>query len=158
MRTGIGFDAHRFASGRRLVLGGVEIPWDLGLAGHSDADVLCHAASDAMLGAVAAGDIGMHFPDTDPAWQDADSLDLLRRVRNIVERRGARVVNLDATVLAEAPKLGPYRVAMCEKLSSALQVAPDAVSVKASTMEGMGALGRGEGIAAMAVVLVEQDI
>jgi 2-C-methyl-D-erythritol 2,4-cyclodiphosphate synthase len=138
------------------MLGGVEIPYALGLLGHSDADVLCHAISDALLGAVADGDIGRHFPDTDPRWRDADSLQLLATVAARVRARQASVVNIDATVLAEQPKLAPHVSAMRERLANAVGVPVDRISVKATTVEGLGALGRGEGIAVMAVATVEQ--
>jgi len=157
IKTGIGFDAHRLVPGRKLILGGVRFDHPLGLEGHSDADVLCHAVADALLGAVADGDIGRHFPDSDPQWKDADSLDLLARVRERLAARQARVVNVDAVVLAEEPCLAPQREAICANLARALQVKPDCVSVKATTMEGMGAVGRREGIAVMAVATVEQE-
>ena len=153
-RTGIGFDAHRFVDGRPLVLGGVVVPHPQGLAGHSDADVVAHALADALLGAAADGDIGRHFPDSDPRWKDADSLDLLRRVCGRLEASGWRVGNVDVTVIAEAPKLAPHVEAMRERLAAALGASVEQVSVKATTVEGMGALGRGEGIAAMAVATV----
>ncbi len=156
IRTGIGFDAHRLAKGRKLVLGGVVFDHPLGLEGHSDADVLCHAVADALLGAVADGDIGQHFPDTDPRWENADSLDLLARVRERLAARGARVVNVDAVVLAEAPRLAPRREAIRANLARALQVPPDRVSVKATTMERLGPVGRKEGIAVMAVATVDE--
>jgi 2-C-methyl-D-erythritol 2,4-cyclodiphosphate synthase len=152
--TGIGFDAHRFAAGRRLVLGGVEIPCERGLLGHSDADALCHAVADALLGSVAAGDIGMHFPDTDARWKDASSLDLLRRCADVVRAEGVEPWSVDATVLAEKPRLAPHVPRMRENMAAALGLDASRVSVKATTVEGMGALGRGEGIAAMAVVTV----
>ena len=155
IRTGIGFDIHRFAKGRRLVLGGVEIPHAKGLLGHSDADVLTHAVMDALLGAVADGDIGLHFPPGDPRWRGADSLDLLCRVVARVKARGGRIVNVDATVLAEEPKLAPHRAAMCRRLAEAMGIGADRVSVKATTMEGLGAVGRRQGVAAMAVAGVE---
>ena len=156
IRTGIGFDAHRFAAGRRLVLGGVEIAHKAGLLGHSDADVLTHALMDALLGAVAEGDIGGLFPDSDPQWQDADSLELLRAVLlRLRENHQAAVVNADITVIAEEPKLAMYIDAMRRKLAECLGVHSGRVSVKATTVEKMGALGRSEGIAAMAVVAVE---
>jgi 2-C-methyl-D-erythritol 2,4-cyclodiphosphate synthase len=154
-RTGIGFDAHRLVTGRRLVLGGVEILHAQGLLGHSDADVLTHALMDALLGAVADGDIGRHFPDKDPRWKDADSLDLLRQVVARVRDLGWQVGNVDVTVLAEAPRLAPYVARMCERLAAAMNVATGQVSVKATTVEGMGAIGRREGISAMAVATVE---
>jgi 2-C-methyl-D-erythritol 2,4-cyclodiphosphate synthase len=148
MRTGIGFDSHRFAEGRRLVLGGVEVPHSRGLAGHSDADVLTHAVIDALLGAAGLGDIGRHFPDTDERWRDADSLQLLRAVTGML---AAPVVNVDATVVCEAPKLEPFREAMRGALAEALGLSPGAVNVKFTTGEGMGFVGRGEGVAALAV-------
>ena len=154
IRTGIGIDAHRFADGRRLVLGGVAFPGERGLAGHSDADVLTHAVADALLGAVADGDIGSHFPDSDPRWKDADSIALLRVVAGRLRERGWRVGNLDVTVMAEAPRLAPRAAAMRARLAAAMGVAEDAVSVKATTVEGMGAIGRREGIAAMAIATV----
>jgi 2-C-methyl-D-erythritol 2,4-cyclodiphosphate synthase len=156
IRTGIGVDTHRFAKGRRLILGGVEVDHKLGLDGHSDADVLCHAVMDALLGAVADGDIGMHFPNTSPEWKDARSLDLLKEVVNRLRRRGARVVNVDATIIAERPKIAPHAEAMRRNMARVLGVQVDQVSVKATTAEKMGALGRAEGIAAMAVATVEQ--
>ena len=155
IRTGIGFDAHRFAAGRRLVLGGVLIPHEQGLAGHSDADVLCHAVMDALLGAVADGDIGQHFPPGDKRWKDADSSELLRSVVERLNGQGARVINVDATVVAEEPKLAPLIAEIRERLASVMGLAVTRVSVKATTVEGMGALGRGEGIACMAVAGVE---
>jgi len=154
IRTGIGFDAHRLVNGRPLVLGGVAIAHERGLAGHSDADVLCHAAADALLGAMADGDIGTHFPDTDERWRGADSLALLRLVVRRLREAGARPSNLDATVIAEEPKLAPHIAAMRANLAEAAGVATSAVSVKATTVEQMGALGRREGIAALAVATV----
>ncbi|MBN2301318.1 MAG: 2-C-methyl-D-erythritol 2,4-cyclodiphosphate synthase [Lentisphaerae bacterium] len=158
VRTGIGFDAHRLVEGRKLILGGVVIKHEFGLDGHSDADVLCHAVIDAALGAVADGDIGMHFPDNDSTWKDADSLDLLAEVRDRVAAKRARIVNVDSTVIAEAPQLSPHVVAMRENIARSLNLSPDRVSVKATTVEGMGAFGRREGIAALATVTVEQTI
>ena len=155
-RTGLGFDTHRFAKGRRLVLGGVTIPSPRGLLGHSDADVLAHAFADAVLGAVADGDIGKHFPNTDAAWKDADSLELLAAVVARARRKGWQVVNGDATVIAEQPKLSPHVPAMRRNLGRALGVRVGDVSVKATTAEEMGALGRKEGIAAMAVVMLQR--
>ncbi len=154
MRTGIGFDTHRLVEGRKLVLGGVEIAHTLGLLGHSDADVLAHAIMDALLGAIADGDIGQHFPDTDAKWKDADSLKLLEAVAKRVRAQGWEVVNVDATVLAERPKLMPHIPAMRERLAQAMGVEVGAVSVKATTVEGLGAIGRQEGISAMAVATV----
>ena len=152
-RSGIGYDSHRLEAGRRLVLGGVVVPEaERGLVGHSDADVLTHAVIDALLGAAGLGDIGGHFPDTDARWKDADSIELLREVRAMVSREGFVVVHLDATVICEAPKLGPFRTGMQEAL--ALASGCGSVNVKFTTNEGMGFVGRGEGIAAMAVATV----
>jgi 2-C-methyl-D-erythritol 2,4-cyclodiphosphate synthase len=150
MRTGIGYDAHRFAPERRLVLGGVEIRHDQGLAGHSDADVLLHAIADAVLGAAALGDIGLHFPPSDERFRDADSKDLLRQVVRLVWEAGWAPGNVDATLLAEAPRIGPHVPLMRERIAACLGISPEAVGVKATTNEGMGAVGRGEGIAALA--------
>ena len=147
MRSGIGIDSHRFEPGRRLVLGGVEIPYEQGLAGHSDADVLAHAIADALLGAAGLGDIGRHFPDTDAAWKDADSMELLRDVVARVRAEGFEVVHVDATVMLERPKLAPHR----EAISASLGAVLGSVNVKATTGEGMGFVGRGEGAAALAV-------
>jgi 2-C-methyl-D-erythritol 2,4-cyclodiphosphate synthase len=155
MRTGIGYDAHRFAPGRRLVLGGVEISHPQGLLGHSDADVLLHAIADALLGAAALGDIGHHFPPSDAAWRDADSRIFLRRAAELVAARGFAIANVDATVIAEAPRIGPYVSAMRRVIAGALGIAADAVGVKATTNEGMGFVGRGEGIAALAIATLE---
>ena len=152
IRTGIGLDTHRFRSGRPLVLGGVAIPYERGLAGHSDADVLTHAVIDALLGATGKGDIGEHFPDTDPRYAGADSLALLRAV---VAELGATVVHVDATVMMERPKLGPHKAAIRASLAAALGIAEEAVNVKATTGEGMGFVGRGEGVAALAVATLE---
>ena len=154
IRTGIGFDIHGFDPDRPLILGGVHIANCHGLIGHSDADVLAHAIADALLGAVAAGDIGHHFPDTDPAWKNADSLELLRRVAGMLQQRCATIVNTDATVMAEIPRLAPYIDSMRARLAEAMGITTDAVSVKAGTMERMGAIGRREGIAVMAVATV----
>ena len=154
-RVGLGFDVHPFASDRPLVLGGVEVPAERGLHGHSDADVLSHAVADALLGALALGDLGRHFPDSDPRFRGASSLALLAEVAARVRARGGRVVNVDATVVAEVPRLAPHLDAMRVRLAETLGVAGDRVSVKAKHAEGLGALGRQEGIAAMAVALVE---
>jgi 2-C-methyl-D-erythritol 2,4-cyclodiphosphate synthase len=153
-RTGIGYDIHRLVAGRPLILGGVEISHPMGLLGHSDADVLTHAIMDALLGAVADGDIGRHFPDSDPRWKGADSLALLRQVVARLAANGWRVGNVDATVLAEAPRLAPHIATIRARLAEALGVPVTAVSVKATTVEGLGAIGRREGIAAMAVATV----
>jgi len=155
VRTGLGFDSHRFAPGRRLILGGVEVPHDQGLAGHSDADVLTHAVIDALLGAAGLGDIGTHFPDTDPRFKDADSIQLLRTVVTYLGERGYVIGNVDATVVLERPKLAPYRDEIRATLAAALGLPEDAVNVKATTGEGMGFVGRGEGAAAMAVAMLE---
>ena len=155
IRTGLGVDSHRFAPGRRLILGGVEIPHDAGLAGHSDADVLTHAVIDALLGAAGLGDIGTHFPDTEAQWKDADSLALLRDVVGRLTGDGWAIGNVDATVMLERPKLLPHRAAITAALADALGLAGDAVNVKATTGEGMGFVGRGEGAAAMAVATLE---
>ena len=149
--TGIGWDSHRLVEGRPLILGGVTIPSERGLAGHSDADVLAHAVIDALLGAGGLGDIGEHFPDTDARWAGADSLALLRAVVALVGERGLAVVHVDATVVMERPKLGPHKAAIRDSLAGALGVGADRVNVKATTGEGMGFVGRGEGVAALAV-------
>jgi 2-C-methyl-D-erythritol 2,4-cyclodiphosphate synthase len=158
VRVGLGFDAHRLVEGRRLILGGVEIPYHLGLLGHSDADVLSHAIGDALLGAVAAGDLGTHFPDQDPAYKNISSLILLEKIMEIVRQRGFRPVNVDAVVVCEAPRLGPRFPEMIGNLSRVLGLAPDDINLKATTTEKMGFTGKGEGIAAYAVVLVEKVI
>lgn len=153
-RIGIGYDIHRLVEGRKLVLGGVEIPFEKGLLGHSDSDVLIHAICDALLGAAALGDIGTHFPDTDPRWTGVSSLELLARVVEMLADRGYRVANVDATVMAERPKLKPYVQAIRERLASALRVDVDLMSVKAKTSEGLDSVGRGEAIAAQAIALL----
>jgi 2-C-methyl-D-erythritol 2,4-cyclodiphosphate synthase len=155
MRVGIGYDSHRFAAGRTLRLGGVEIPHAQGLAGHSDADAVAHALTDALLGAAGLGDIGRLFPPTDPRWRDADSIELLRTAYRCVTEAGLTFVSGDITVIADAPVLGPYLDAMRARLAAALAAAPTAVSVKAKTNEGMGWIGRGEGLAAIAVAVLE---
>jgi 2-C-methyl-D-erythritol 2,4-cyclodiphosphate synthase len=154
LRIGSGFDVHAFAPGRRLVIGGVEIPFDRGLDGHSDADVLLHAISDALLGAAALGDIGRHFPDTDPRWKGADSRRLLRHVFSLLAGRGWRVGNVDATVIAQAPRMAPHVARMVQNIAADLEVEAGAVNVKATTTERLGFTGRGEGIAAQAVVTI----
>lgn len=153
-RVGIGYDSHRLVAGRRLILGGIEIDHDLGLDGHSDADVLTHVVMDALLGACGLEDIGAHFPDTDPAWHGADSIELLQHVVGLVNKAGYSVVNVDTTVVAQAPKLAPHRDAMRDSLATAIGVDRGAVNVKFTTAEKMGALGRGEGIAAQAIACV----
>jgi 2-C-methyl-D-erythritol 2,4-cyclodiphosphate synthase len=154
-RSGIGYDAHRLAPGRRLVLGGVELASEVGLDGHSDADVLTHAVIDAVLGAAGLGDIGMHFPDSDERYRDADSIELLRESAALVRGAGLRVVNVDTTVLLEAPKLGDAREQMRERLAQALGIEPSAVNVKATTGEAIGFVGRGEGAAALAIATLD---
>ncbi|HEX9687110.1 MAG TPA: 2-C-methyl-D-erythritol 2,4-cyclodiphosphate synthase [Burkholderiales bacterium] len=155
MRIGQGFDAHALVAGRKLVLGGVVVPYERGLAGHSDADVLVHAVCDALLGAAGLGDIGAHFPDSDPRYKDIDSRKLLRDVARLLKERGLKAANVDATIIAQAPKLAPHVPAMCANLAADLGIARDAVNVKAKTTEKLGFVGRGEGIAAEAVALVE---
>lgn len=156
MRVGLGYDAHRLVAGRPLILGGVEIPYHLGLQGHSDADVLAHAIADALLGAVGAGDLGQHFPDRDPAYKGISSLILLNKIMTIVRERGYHLINVDATVVAQAPKLKPYISQMVATLAQTLRISPEAVNIKATTTEKMGFTGTGEGLAAYAVVLVDQ--
>jgi 2-C-methyl-D-erythritol 2,4-cyclodiphosphate synthase len=154
MRAGIGFDVHAFDLSRPLILGGVTIPGAPGLRGHSDADVLSHAIADALLGAAGLGDIGDHFPDSDPQWKNASSIDLLRRVGKVVGAHNLTIASVDAVLLLEAPKIAQYRTEMRGNLAGALDVAADLVSVKATTTEGLGTVGRGEGAACMAVALL----
>ncbi len=156
MRVGHGYDVHRLVEGRKLILGGVEIPWEKGLLGHSDADVLSHALMDALLGAVALGDIGHLFPDHDPAYEGADSVELLRRVMHVLEENGWRLGNADMTVIAQRPKLAPHIPEMRRILAEAMGAEPGRVSIKATTEEGLGFSGEGLGIAAHAVVLIEE--
>jgi 2-C-methyl-D-erythritol 2,4-cyclodiphosphate synthase len=155
-RTGIGYDVHRFGGPRKLVLGGVEIPEESGLIGHSDADLVSHAVIDALLGAAGLGDIGEHFPDDDPRYLGADSVELLGRVVALIGEPGWRVANVDVTIVAERPRIAPFKQAMSERLSSVLGVGTDAVNVKATTNEGMGFVGRVEGMAALAVAQIER--
>ena len=155
VRTGLGYDSHRLAPGRRLVLGGIELVSERGLAGHSDADALTHAVIDAVLGAAGLGDIGMHFPDSDERWRDADSIELLRSVVARAHGAGYAVVNVDATVVMEAPQLGPARERMRARLADALGLDPERVNVKATTGEGIGFAGRGEGVAALAIATLD---
>ena len=155
MRIGQGFDVHALEAGRKLVIGGVEIPFERGLEGHSDADVLLHAICDALIGAAGLGDIGTHFPDTDPRYKGADSRVLLRAVLELIAQRGYRVVNVDCTIIAQAPKMAPHIPRMRENIAADLRVDAAAVNVKAKTAERLGAIGRGEGIAAEAVALIE---
>ena len=156
MRIGHGYDVHRLVEGRKLILGGVEVPHTLGLLGHSDADVLTHAVMDALLGAAALGDIGRHFPDTDPAYAGADSLKLLDHVVELLEEKGYQVGNVDATILAQKPKLAPYIEKMRDNLAARMKVEPDQVNVKATTEEKLGFTGRQEGISAYATVLIQR--
>ncbi len=156
MRVGLGYDSHRLAEGRKLILGGVEIPFERGLDGHSDSDVLAHAVIDALLGAAGLGDIGHHFPDTDERWRGADSVALLEQVVAMLGERGFTVVNVDCTVIMEAPKVAPHRDAIRARLAAALGVPEGQVNVKASTGERMGFVGRGEGAAALAIAAVEE--
>ena len=155
IRTGIGYDIHRFAEGRKLILGGVEILHSHGLAGHSDADVLSHAIADALLGAIGAGDIGQHFPNTDQSIRGISSMEILKRVAKLLAEKNARALNVDASVIAEAPKLAPHFQAIRQTIASAIGVSESVVSVKATTNEKLGSIGRGEGIAAMAIATVE---
>jgi 2-C-methyl-D-erythritol 2,4-cyclodiphosphate synthase len=154
-RIGQGFDVHRLAEGRKLIVGGVTIPHSHGLLGHSDADVLLHAIADAVLGAIGRGDIGIHFPDNDPKWKDADSSRLLGQVWEMAKQEGYRLVNCDCTVIAQQPKLAPYIPEMKERIAKLLEADPDRVNVKATTTERLGFPGREEGIAALAAVLLE---
>jgi 2-C-methyl-D-erythritol 2,4-cyclodiphosphate synthase len=153
-RIGTGYDLHRLVPGRKLLLGGVDIPSETGALGHSDGDVVCHAVTDALLGAVSAGDIGQHFPDTDAKWKDASSIAMLKQIVDVVRARGYEVANVDVVVILERPKLGAQRLRIAESLASALGVAADAVGIKAKTNEGVDAVGRGEAIAAHAVALL----
>ena len=155
IRVGIGYDSHRFEEGRPLVLGGIRIPHPRGLAGHSDADAVAHALIDAMLGAAAAGDIGQHFPDTDPKWKGADSMELLRSAHQLVRERGYALAQADLTIIIQQPRLAPHLAAMAAKLAERLGAPPGSVSLKAKTNEGMGFIGRGEGIAVIAVATLE---
>ena len=157
MRIGQGFDAHALVTGRRLVVGGVDIPHEKGLAGHSDADVLIHAVCDALLGAAGLGDIGKHFPDSNARFKGVDSRELLREVARLLKERGLTAANVDATIIAQAPKMAAYIPMMRANLAADLGIAPDAVNVKAKTTEKLGFVGRGEGIAAEAVALLDED-
>lgn len=155
LRIGHGYDVHRLVEDRRLILGGVDIPWERGLLGHSDADVLTHAVMDALAGAARLGDIGKLFPDTDPAYAGISSLKLLAEVGRLLGEKGFAVVNIDATLLAQAPKVGPYKQAMAENIAAALEISAEQVNVKATTEEGLGFTGDGSGMAAHAIVLLE---
>jgi 2-C-methyl-D-erythritol 2,4-cyclodiphosphate synthase len=154
MNIGIGYDVHKLVAGRKLVLGGIVIPFKKGLLGHSDADVLVHAVCDALLGAAAMGDIGVHFPDTDPEFNNISSIKLLAETNAMVQRQGFSIVNIDTIIFAEAPKIGPYRKKMQEKLARTVEVDPTCINIKATTTEGLGVIGRGEGIGAMSVALL----
>lgn len=156
IRIGHGYDVHAFSENRKCIIGGVEIPYEKGLLGHSDADVLLHAISDSLLGAAALGDIGKHFPDTDPEFKGADSLVLLEKVNELLEQKGYKVINVDATVIAQAPKLAPYILKMRENIAKALKTDVDFISVKATTEEKLGFTGRKEGISAHAVCIIEK--
>jgi 2-C-methyl-D-erythritol 2,4-cyclodiphosphate synthase len=156
-RSGIGYDVHRLVAGRKLILGGVEIPHSVGLDGHSDADVLCHAIADALLGAIGESDIGHHFPNTDEGIRGISSIAILARVHGVLTTKQARIVNVDATLIAEAPKIAPHIPKMREEIARALQLNATQVSLKATTNEGLGTIGRGEGMAAMAVASVETE-
>ncbi|NQT24204.1 2-C-methyl-D-erythritol 2,4-cyclodiphosphate synthase [candidate division KSB1 bacterium] len=157
MRVGFGYDIHPLMYGRELILGGVQIPFDRGLQGHSDADVLCHAISDSILGAAALGDIGIYFPDDDPAYKNAPSVELLKQVYTIIRKFKYQIVNIDTTIVAEAPKIVPYREAMVQNIAEALEMSPSCVSIKATTNEHLGPVGRGEAIAVHAVCLIEME-
>jgi 2-C-methyl-D-erythritol 2,4-cyclodiphosphate synthase len=158
MRVGIGYDIHRLVPGRRLVIGGVELPLELGLDGHSDADVLLHAIMDALLGAAALGDIGQHFPPGDEAFRDISSLELLTQVRDAVRSAGYRIANIDAVVVAERPRIAPHAARMRDRISESLHIGVGSVSIKATTSEGVGPEGRGEAISARAVALIDSDV
>lgn len=154
MRVGMGYDVHRLTEGRKLILGGVEIPWEKGLLGHSDADVLVHAVMDALLGAAALGDIGKHFPDTDPAYKGISSILLLRHVTELLKKNGYAIGNVDATIIAQKPKMAPHILKMRENMAEAMGISVDCLNVKATTEEGLGFTGREEGIAAQAICLL----
>lgn len=154
-QSGIGYDLHRLATGRKLILGGIEVPFEKGPVGHSDGDALAHAICDALLGAAGLGDIGTHFPDTDPKWRDAHSLNFLEHVRSLLAERRLRITHLDAIVITERPKLGPHFSAMREALARALGIEASRINLKAKTNEGVGAVGRGEAIAAQAIATIE---
>ncbi len=157
MRIGMGYDVHRLVSGRDLILGGIKIPFEKGLLGHSDADVILHALCDALLGAAGLEDIGVHFPDTDPRYQGIDSGELLKKTVAKIREKGFYVVNADCTLFAQAPKIGPYRGAMRERIARLLDIPTDRANIKATTTERLGTIGQGEGMAAMCVVLIESD-
>ena len=156
-RVGTGFDVHAFASGRLLILGGVRIDYPKGLAGHSDADVVCHAVIDALLGAAGLGDIGRHFPDTDPQWEGANSLELLKQVSDMLAKHGWKTGNVDVTIIAQVPRMAPHIQEMCKRMAGALGVEAGSVNVKATTTERLGFTGRAEGIAAQAAALIRKE-
>lgn len=155
MRIGIGYDVHRLVEGRKLVLGGVTIPYKKGLLGHSDADVLIHAVCDALLGAAGLGDIGLHFPDTDPKFKDISSMIILLKTYNLLKDKGFKIINLDLTIMAEAPKIFPFKEKMIENIAQTIEIPSNCVNVKATTFEGLGLIGKGEGIGAMCVALID---
>ena len=155
MRIGIGYDVHRLVEGRKLVLGGVTIPFEKGLLGHSDADVLIHAVCDALLGAAGLGDIGLHFPDTDPELKDISSMIILSETYNLLQGKGFSIINLDSTIMAEAPKITPFKATMQKNIARTIEIEPECVNVKATTLEMLGMMGKGEGIAALCIALIE---
>lgn len=155
MRVGIGYDVHRLVEGRELVLGGVTIPFEKGLLGHSDADVLIHAVCDALLGAAGLGDIGLHFPDTDPEFKNISSMIILSKTYKFLKDKGFTVVNLDSTIMTEAPKITPFKSTMQKNIARTIEIEPDCVNVKATTLETLGMIGKGEGIAALCIALIE---
>ena len=155
MRIGIGYDVHRLVEGRKLVLGGTTIPFEKGLLGHSDADVLIHAACDALLGAAGLGDIGLHFPDTDPELKDISSMILLAKTYNLLKEKDFKVINLDSTIMAEEPKIAPFRATIQKNIARTIEIEPECVNVKATTLETLGMMGKGEGIAALCIALIE---
>jgi 2-C-methyl-D-erythritol 2,4-cyclodiphosphate synthase len=154
MRVGLGYDIHRLVPGRKLVLGGVTIPFDKGLIGHSDADVLVHAVCDALLGAANLGDIGVHFPDTDPTFKGISSIKLLAKTHRMVKNNGFKIINIDSVIFIETPKISPFRDEMRKNIALAIEIDPDCINVKATTTEGLGIIGKGEGIGAMCVALI----
>jgi 2-C-methyl-D-erythritol 2,4-cyclodiphosphate synthase len=155
MRIGIGYDVHQLVEGRKLVLGGVTIPFEKGLLGHSDADVLIHAACDALLGAAGLGDIGLHFPDTDPKLKDISSMIILSKTHNLLKEKGFTVINLDTTIMAEEPKIAPFRATIQKNIARTIEIEPECINVKATTLETLGMIGKGEGIAALCIALIE---
>ena len=155
MRIGIGYDVHRLVEGRKLVLGGVTIPFQKGLLGHSDADVLIHAVCDALLGAACLGDIGLHFPDTDPKWNGISSMIILLETYNLLKAKGFTVINLDSTIMAEEPKITSFRATIQKNIARTIEIEPECVNVKATTLETLGMIGKGEGIAALCIALIE---